>query len=164
MKEKEYAQATELDNITVSYSHNAHNSYLTQTNLGDIFDRIKEDPELERIVEAIRSEPDKDKRRKLKEDNLPYFVLGTFENDHRKSSNLISTQFISIDFDDLDGRADELDEKLKADENVFTYFKSPSNNRMENNILCYTSISVENDKCIHLWLIKVFENSDFESI
>ena len=54
---------------------------------------------------------------KIKEDNLPYFVLGTFENNHRRSDNLISTQFISIDFDDLDGRADELDEKLKVDEN-----------------------------------------------
>jgi len=129
MKEKEYAQATELDNTTVSYSHNAHNPYLTQTSLGDIFDRIKEDPELERTVEAIRSESDKDERRKLKEDNLPYFVLGTFENNHRKSDNLISTQFISIDFDELDGRADELDDKLKADKNVFTYFRSPSNNR-----------------------------------
>jgi len=29
----------------------------------------------------------------------------------------------------LNGRSDELDEKLKADENVFTFFKSPSNNR-----------------------------------
>ena len=65
MKEKEYAQATELDNITVSYSHNAHNPYLTHTSLGDIFDRITEDKELERIVNAIRSESDKDERRKL---------------------------------------------------------------------------------------------------
>jgi hypothetical protein len=73
-------------------------------------------------LNAIRSEPDKDKRRQIKEDNLPYFVLGTIENNHRKSDNLISTQFISIDFDDLDGRADELDEKLRADENVFSYF------------------------------------------
>jgi len=129
MKEQQYAQATELDNITVSYSHNTHNPYLTQTTLGDIFNRIKEDPELERTVNAIRSESDKDNRRKIKEDNLPYFVLGTFENNHRKSSNLISTQYISVDFDDLDGRADELDEKLKEDENVFTFFKSPSNNR-----------------------------------
>jgi hypothetical protein len=54
MNEKEYSN--ELDNITVSYSHNTHNPYLTQTNLGDIFDRIKEDKELERIVNAIRSE------------------------------------------------------------------------------------------------------------
>ena len=127
MIEKEYSN--ELDNIKVSYSHNAHNPHLTQTTLGDIFDRIKEDRELERIVNAIRSESDKDERRKLKEDNLPYFVLGTFENNHRKSDNLISTQFISVDFDDLDGRADELDEKLKEDENVSTYFRSPSNNR-----------------------------------
>jgi hypothetical protein len=129
MKDQHYAQVNELDNITVSYSHNTHNPYLTPKSLGDIFDRIKEDKELERIVNAIRSEPDKNKRRQIKEDNLPYFVLGTFENNHRRSNNLISTQFISIDFDDLDGRADELDEKLKADKNVFTYFKSPSNNR-----------------------------------
>lgn len=129
MKDQHYAQVNELDKIKVSYSHNTHNPYLTQTSLGNIFNRIKEDSELKRIVDAIRSESDKDKRRKLKEENLPYFVLGTFKNNHRKSDNLISTQFISIDFDNLNGNAAELDEKLRADENVFSFFKSPSNNR-----------------------------------
>lgn len=129
MKDQHYAQVNELDKITVSYSHNTYNSHLTQKKLGNIFDRIKNDTELKRIVDAIRSESDKDERRKLKEENLPYFVLGTFRNNHRKSDNLISTQFISIDFDNLNGNADELDEKLRADENVFTFFKSPSDNR-----------------------------------
>lgn len=123
------AYVNKLNNIIVSYSHNTHNSSLTQTTLGDIFDRIKKDKELEKIVNAIRSESDKDERRKLKEDNLPYFVLGTFENNYRNSKNLISTEFISVDFDNLDGRSNELDEKLRADENVFSFFKSPSNNR-----------------------------------
>jgi hypothetical protein len=36
MKQKEEAYADEVDNITVSYSHNTHNPYLTQTTLGDI--------------------------------------------------------------------------------------------------------------------------------
>jgi len=129
MKQKEEVYANELDNITVSYSHNTHNPYLTHTTLGKIFNRIKEDSELERIVNTIRSESDKDKRRELKEENLPYFVLGTFKNNHRKSDNLIGTHFISIDFDNLNGNGAELDEKLKADENVFAFFKSPSNNR-----------------------------------
>jgi hypothetical protein len=129
MKNQDYAQVPELENITVSYSHNTHNSNLTQTTLGDIFDRIKNDKELERIVNAIRSESDKEEKRKLKEDNLPYFVLGTFTDNHRRSDKLISTEFISVDFDDLDGRSVELDDKLRADENVFLYFKSPSNNR-----------------------------------
>lgn len=127
MKAESYVN--ELDNITVSYSHNTHNPYLTQTTLGKILDRIQNDTELYEIIDSIRSHSDKEERRKLKEENLPYFVLGTFKNNHRKSDNLISTQFISIDFDNLNGNADELDEKLKADENVFTFFKSPSNNR-----------------------------------
>ena len=101
MKEQSYASVNESDNITVSYSHNTHNPHLTQTTLGNIFNRIKEDSELKRIVDAIRSESDKDGKRKLKEENLPYFVLGTFKNNHRKSDNLISTRFISIDFDNL---------------------------------------------------------------
>lgn len=129
MKDQHYAQVNELDNITVSYSDKADNPDLRQTTLKSILDRIKEDSELERIVYAIRSESDKDKRRKLKQENLPYFVLGTFKSNYRNSNNLISTKFISIDFDDLNGRSEELDAKLKADENVFTYFKSPSNNR-----------------------------------
>lgn len=129
MKDQNYAAVNELDNITVSYSHNTHNPHLTQTTLGKIFDRIKNDIELYEIIDSIRSHSDKEERRKLKEENLPYFVLGTFKNNHRKSDNLISTQFISIDFDNLNGNAAELDEKLKADENVFTFFKSPSNNR-----------------------------------
>ena len=51
MKEKEYSN--ELDNITVSFSHNTHNPYLTLTNLGRILNRIKEDSELERIVDVF---------------------------------------------------------------------------------------------------------------
>ena len=43
MKEKEYAQATELDNTTVSYSHKANNPDLIQTSLGEILNRIRED-------------------------------------------------------------------------------------------------------------------------
>ncbi len=129
MRDQHYAQVNELDNITVSYSNKADNPELRQTSLKSILTQIKSDTELERIVDAIRSEPDKDKRTKLKEENLPYFVLGTFKNNYRISSNLISTQFISIDFDDLNGNADELDEKLRADDNVFTFFKSPSDNR-----------------------------------
>ena len=46
MKDQHYAQVNELDNITVSYSHNTHNSHLTQTTLGKIIDRIKNDTEL----------------------------------------------------------------------------------------------------------------------
>ncbi len=88
MKEKQYAD--DLDNITVSYSHNTHNPYLIPDTLGNIINRIKADTELERIINDIRSESDKDKRRELKEDNLPYFVLGTFEGNHRKSDKLIS--------------------------------------------------------------------------
>jgi hypothetical protein len=129
MKDQHYAAVNELDNITVSYSHNTRNPYLTQTTLGKILDRIKNDTELYEIIDSIRSHSDKEERRKLKEENLPYFVLGTFKNNHRKSDNLISTQFISIDFDDLNGNAYDLDKKLRADENVFTFFKSPSNNR-----------------------------------
>ena len=62
------AYENKLDNVNVSYSHSTHNSYLTQTTLGDIFDRIENDKELKRIVNAIRSESDKDNRRKLKWD------------------------------------------------------------------------------------------------
>jgi len=129
MKDQHYAAVNELDNITVSYSHNTHNPYLTQTTLGKILDRIKNDTELYEIIDSIRSHSNKEERNKLKAEHLPYFVLGTFKNNHRKSDNLISTQFISIDFDNLNGNAGELDEKLRADENVFTFFKSPSDNR-----------------------------------
>ena len=129
MKDQHYAAVNELDNIIVSYSIKADNPELRQTSLKNILTRIKRDTELERIIDAIRSEPDKEKRKQLKEENLPYFVLGTFKNNYRNSKNLISTQFISIDFDDLNGNTDELDAKLKADKNVFSFFKSPSNNR-----------------------------------
>lgn len=129
MKDQNYAQVNELDNIIVSYSNKADNPELRQTSLKSILTQIKRDTELERIVDAIRSEPDKEKRKQLKEENLPYFVLGTFKNNYRNSQNLISTQFISIDFDDLNGNADELDEKLRSDKNVYSFFKSPSNNR-----------------------------------
>jgi len=129
MKDQHYAAVNELDNITVSYSHNTHNPHLTQTTLGKILDRIKNDTELYEIIDSIRSHSNKEERSKLKAEHLPYFVLGTFKNNHRKSDNLISTQFISIDFDNLNGNAEELDDELRSDKNVFLFFKSPSNNR-----------------------------------
>ena len=78
MKEKEYSN--ELDNIAVSYSNNTHNPYLTLTTLGKIFDRIKNDTELYEIIDSIRSIPDKEGRRKQKEEHLPYFVLKVFSH------------------------------------------------------------------------------------
>lgn len=119
----------ELDKITVSYSDKAVNPELEHTSLEEVFNRIRSDKHLQELIDNFRDESDVEKRKLLKKTTLPYFVLATFENNYRDSDNLISTQFMSIDFDHLDGKAEELDQKLKADKNVFAFFKSPSNNR-----------------------------------
>jgi len=129
MQDKHYAAVNELDNITVSYSDKAVNPELEHISLEKVFNRIKTDKHLQKLIDNFRAESDVEKRKLLKKTTIPYFVLATFENNYRDSDNLISTQFMSIDFDHLDGKAEELDQKLKADKNVFSFFKSPSNNR-----------------------------------
>ena len=130
MKEKEYAQATELNEIKVYTADNCYEAdNLKQETLASVLGRIRIDKELENVVEKIRTEQDKEKRKELKQQNLPYFTLARLKNNKRDSEHFLGTQYISIDFDDVNGRSLELDEKLKADNSVLAFFRSPSDNR-----------------------------------
>jgi len=130
MKDQPYAQATELNEITV---YTADNCYIAEDlkkeTLASVLGRIKIDKELESLVKKIRAEQDKEKRKELKQQNLPYFTLARLKNNKRDSEHFLGTQYLSIDFDDINGRSLELDEKLKADNSVLAFFRSPSDNR-----------------------------------
>jgi len=132
MKDQTYAQATELKlNEIVVYT--ADKSYiaedLKEETLASVLGRIRIDKELESLVKRIRAEQDEKKRKELKKQNLPYFTLARLKDGYRDSEHFLGTQYLSIDFDDVNGRSLELDEKLKADNSVLTFFRSPSDNR-----------------------------------
>ena len=83
------------------------------------------------IVEEIRNEPEKKKRNELKKTNLGYFNIGTFKNNYRRNENIISTEFIILDFDNLEGDIVERREKLKSKTEVYAAFISPSGNGLK---------------------------------
>lgn len=84
-----------------------------------------------KFVEEIRNEPDKEKRKYLKQTNLGYFNIGTFKENYRKNENLISSEFIILDFDSLEGDMTEYREKLKSKNEVYAAFISPSGNGLK---------------------------------
>ena len=132
MKDQTYAQATDLNlNDIKVYSADKCDiaDNLKEETLASVLGRIRIDKELENVVEKIRAEKDKKKRKILKQQNLPYFTLARLKDGYRDSEHFLGTQYLSIDFDDVNGRSLELDEKLKADKSVLAFFRSPSDNR-----------------------------------
>ncbi len=88
MKDQTYAQATEikLNEIKV---YTADNCYiadnLREETLASVLGRIRIDKELESLVEKIRTEQDKKKRKELKQQILPYFTLARLKDGYRDS-------------------------------------------------------------------------------
>ncbi len=132
MKDQDYDQANKLNLkeikvFTGDKSYIADN--LKEETLASVLGRIKIDKDLERLVNRIRTEPDEKKRKELKQQTLPYFTLARLKDNYRDSKHFLGTQYLSVDFDDVNGRSLELDEKLKADKSVLAFFRSPSDNR-----------------------------------
>ena len=79
-----------------------------------------------KAVENIRSKSDKKERKFLKETTLGYFNIGVFKDNYRNDDNLISTEFMLFDFDDLEN-VQEAKDKLRNNPSVYAAFISPSN-------------------------------------
>lgn len=84
-----------------------------------------------KYVEQIRNELDKEKRKALKETNLGYFNIGTFKDNYRTNENIISSEFIILDFDELEGDIAKRKEILKTKKEVYAAFISPSGNGLK---------------------------------
>lgn len=111
-------------NHTISIGVNIHQSKMSTSTFNDVINSIKNDMSLKLKVEAIRSCDDKDKKKKLKEE-LPYFILGQFEDNVRGNNNLISTNFMILDHLNTE-QMKEVKNKLQNDDNVLSCFLSPS--------------------------------------
>lgn len=111
----------------VSHGEEIDSNKLQITTLGEVLKKIKSDERIKSITQRVRSADNKDKRKELKKKLLPYFNLGTFKNNVRQKQNLISTIFMILDYDELsDAEIKDLQEKLKRNQNVFSFFLSPS--------------------------------------
>lgn len=118
-----------MGDVLVSVSDNKYPSMRIAT-FQQVYNKIIS-TEKKTFVEEIRNEPDKKKRNELKAANLGYFNIGKFKNNYRKNENLISTEFIILDFDNLEGDLAERIEKLKSKKEVYAAFISPSGNGLK---------------------------------
>jgi energy-coupling factor transporter ATP-binding protein EcfA2 len=84
-----------------------------------------------KFVEEIRIESNKKKRNELKETNLGFFNIGTFKSNYRANENIISSEFIILDFDKLEGDIIEKKNNLKKRPEVYGAFISPSGNGLK---------------------------------
>lgn len=104
---------------------------LKSTTIGDIFNEIKTSELLKKHTDILRAIEDEEEQKKYKVQNLPYFNLGTFNNDHRTNANLLGSSFFLFDYDHLDEELNALKARLQNDEYVFAYFVSPRGNGLK---------------------------------
>jgi len=85
-------------------------------------------------IKRIRQEPDDEKRKKLKADILPYYILATFHQNEdgsytRSKKTLKKTEIVEVDVDEIPGGEDGVEDakqKLLEVPAVFAVFRSPS--------------------------------------
>lgn len=110
----------------VSHGERIDSNKLQITTLGEVLNKIKSDERIKSITQQVRSASN-EKSMKAHKESLPYFNLGTFINNVRQKQNLISTIFMILDYDKLtSAQIKDLQEKLKHNQNVFSFFLSPS--------------------------------------
>lgn len=106
-------------------------SGLKTVTLEEIFDKIQTSDFLKTRIDNLRVLQTEEEQKDYKANNLPYFNLGTFKNNHRKNINLLSTSFFLYDYDHLDNRLESIKSNLRSDPKVFAYFVSPRGNGLK---------------------------------
>ncbi|MDR3611039.1 MAG: BT4734/BF3469 family protein [Ignavibacteriaceae bacterium] len=118
--------------IEVSWQDRVFNSKgLKLNSLNKILDTIQTSDDIRRKVIELRKIKDEKQQKKYKEENFPYFNLGTFKDGHRKNANLISSSHFIFDYDNLDEKLDVMRTQLKKDNRVFAFFVSPRGNGLK---------------------------------
>jgi hypothetical protein len=109
--------------------------YLTQelksATIKQIFDKIRASEILKEHTKVLRTLQSEDEQREYKKNNLPYFNLGEFRDNHRLDTKLIASSFFIFDYDHLDDKLGELKSRFRADASVFAYFISPRGNGLK---------------------------------
>lgn len=113
-----------LNDIHVSYGENISNTVFKKVRLNEIFDAIRTDNDLKKLIENLRSIKDKKEfdSTKIK---LPFFNLGCFRDDKREKAALLGAWFMVFDYDKLDD-PESLKGELIKDDRLFALFVSPS--------------------------------------
>lgn len=106
-------------------------------------------------IEAIRNEPDKKKKKALKNNTLGYFNIGTFKDDYRRNVNLTGTEFMLFDYDHIQGNLNDRISQLKADPRVYLLFTSPSGDGLK---VAYRLSEQINDKDTFSSLYKYYSS------
>ncbi|MCB0410242.1 MAG: PriCT-2 domain-containing protein, partial [Flavobacteriales bacterium] len=118
-----------MNNFIISYGNSVFNTQMSTSTLNDVIARTKSDLRIAETIKNVRSISDKKERSKYKTANLPFFNLGTFQDDKRKTEYFLSSEFMIVDIDNLDDQQlEEVKNKLQNDNRVFIYFLSPSGN------------------------------------
>jgi len=77
-------------------------------------------------IEELRQIQEQGTRQIYKKKNLPFFTIGEFQNNERKNSAFIKTQFEIVDLDHLGEKYNEKWGTIIKDDRVFCAFRSPS--------------------------------------
>jgi hypothetical protein len=137
--------ATEYDQLKlfeVSFAKSIINPKLTRIGLDQVVGIIREDEGLKDKMDLIRAIKDKNARRELKGEILPYFTMGVFKDDYRDNDHFESIEFMLFDADGID----ELDlvvlrQRLSDDPHIFFHFLSPSGNGVKFAVMLGSTIT-----------------------
>lgn len=113
-------------NIKVLYGDKIYEPHnFSNTTLYDVLEKIKTSEQQKRITDTLRNIP-QDKRQEFKKNNLPFFVIGEFQENLRDIPSFITTQYAVFDYDHVGESLNDLWEKIISDDTVFAAFHSPS--------------------------------------
>jgi len=122
----------ELERIPVSIQDNVFNAKNLRTvSLYNVFNEIRTSDEISKLTEKLRAIQDEKEQQEFKKNNLPYFIIATFKDSHRKKEKLISSSCFVFDYDHLDENLEVMKAKLKDDPSVFAFFVSPRGNGLK---------------------------------
>lgn len=120
-------------NLKISFGKSVLSNKLMIDSFDKIIEAIQISPKYQNVIEKVRAEKDKEKRKKIKQNTLPYFNMGKFRNNRRNNENIIETEFMIFDFDHVTD-IEEKRKQLENDEKVFCVFTSPSGDGLK--IIC----------------------------
>lgn len=121
----------EYQDVVVSWEEQVYKTELKLTTLGEIFQTIKSNTEIEKRIEIVQQAKNHKEKQERKSNLLPYFIIGQFHSNKRDKRELISTQYMIFDYDHIGNRIESKIKTLKADNQVNFLFTSPSGNGLK---------------------------------
>ncbi len=112
--------------VMVSWEEQVYTTELKLTTLGEIFQTIKSNTEIEKRIEIVHQAKNQKEKQERKSNLLPYFIIGQFDSNKRDKRELISTQYMIFDYDHIGNRLKSKLKTLKDDNRVNFLFTSPS--------------------------------------